>query len=266
MSFFDGLPIYYINLDRHRERNERLLRSFKECGIHSYRRISGFDGTKKRLRVLQADYQEALGNRQSAVVLSYFKLVQTFLFEEQSDYILMCDDDIDFFNALKIDFNFYDTLQYHNPEYYNLKVVTNDQASFHYYVPVAKLHKAPVTTYGQATIINKKWAELFLKRYNMLDEDISYESTIDVRPYKSNVNDSNPTWIIPNCDALNFDENTYIWRVFPCFHTEDSSVGIPTIDPQTYVDSLNACTNKLVLEELTFTDRRLTLESFREMQ
>lgn len=259
MNFFDGLPIYYINLDRQRDRSERLLQSFKECGIHEYRRISAIDGKQGRIKALLLDYHQPLNNPMSAIILSYFKLLQTFLRDEESDYILMCDDDCDFANVAKIDFNFYETLEVHNPEYYNLKTTALDRNTM---IPPAKLHKPEVLLYGQSTIVNKKWAEMFLSKYGMLEGNVTLESVVDVRPYTSNYANSDPGWILPAADALNFDEHTYIWRVFSCFHTEDTELTPYGMSKEDYMQEINRNTNSNLLEQLTNRDIRLTLETF----
>lgn len=220
-KFFQGLPIWFINLDSSEDRLNRILASFEEYGITQYRRIQAVDGRVRDLSVNPAPYHsKRLNSNEMAANLSYIKLINEFLNSEY-EYIVMCDDDADFKNSVHFDFNFYDTLKYHNPERYSLKVNALDLWPWFpekKAVPANELIAPTATSYGNATIINKAWGRKFLERYNVLGKESADIDGTLIYKYSKNINDE-PDFVIPTCDGLTFDEDTYVWRVFGVFES-----------------------------------------------
>lgn len=260
-KFFEGLPIYFVNLESEVARKNKFVDSLVSYGIKDYKRIDAFDGRGKSLNVKQSDFQVKLEGNQAAIILSYIRLLREFLNNESSDYILMCDDDVDFFNSVNIDFNFYDTLKYHKPELYNLKVVTLDiLTDVMIQIPPDVLIKPTYTSYGQATIINKQWVEMFLDKYHFHTGRLDENFLIDLTPYTQNLNNTKPDWIHPAIDAINFDEHAYLWRVFSCFPTINS-LTLP--NDKKYCEWLDFRTNDVVLNQLTCKNRIIDISAFK---
>ena len=229
-KFFNGLPIWFINLDSSEDRLNNIVNSFKEYGITEYRRIQAVDGKVQDLSVEKAEHHtKKLNSGEMAANLSYIKLINEFLNSEH-EHIVMCDDDVDFKNSVHFNFNFYDTLEFHNPEKYSLKLTALDLGPWFAEqddLPANKLIKPSSTSFGNATIINKPWAKKFLERYDVLDKDVDKIDRTLIYRYTQNINGL-PSFVIPACDSLTFDEDTYVWRVFGVF--DDFS----TLNPETF--------------------------------
>jgi hypothetical protein len=46
---FNDIPIYYINLKKHTNRNESLLNQFNKFGITNFKRIEAIDGNTQEI-------------------------------------------------------------------------------------------------------------------------------------------------------------------------------------------------------------------------
>lgn len=230
-KFFENLPIYYINLERSKERRDALVDSFKEYGIKNYIRVNAVDARNikddSRVKYLNCHGKfSEVGMGHYGAVLSYFKAYNEFL-KSPYEYAMICDDDMDFYNSVKMNFNFYDTLKYHRMKYYNLKTSTVNMLSVDVFrdqiqqdIKVNFLMKPSHLSYGWSSIINKKWADYILTKYKAHDikdyENFYYDAT----PYRYNYRNTHKTWIVPACDAISFDKHTFLWIVFSPSETE----------------------------------------------
>lgn len=218
-KFFKGLPIWFINLDSSTDRRDNMLNSFKKYGITEYRRISAIDGSENNLEIPAAIYHtKTLTSGEMAANLSYIKLMNEFI-NSDNEYILMCDDDVDFKNSTMLNFNFYETLKYHNPEKYSLKLNALDISYWFNEtnnVLPNRLIKPLSLSFGNATIINKNWAINFLKKYNVLNKKTEEIHKSFIYKYTENFGNLN-SFVIPACDAITFDEHTYVWKIFGVF-------------------------------------------------
>lgn len=214
--FFENLPIWFVNLKQSEDRYIRMKESLDKYGIKNYKRIDAVDGSTHDFRITRAPYhQKDLTSGEMAANLSYIKLIREFL-NSDLEYVLMCDDDVDFFNSTKMNFSFYDTLKYHKPATYSLKLNALDISYWFNesnHIETNKLIKPKSTSLGNATIINKAWAKQFLEKY---DVDTDNPNPNFIYKYNKNINNI-PSWIIPACDAITFDEHTYVWKVFGIF-------------------------------------------------
>lgn len=220
--FFDNLSIHYINLDSAKSRQIAMMRQFKDLGISLYKKINAVDGKSEDIEIAQHDHHDrALTIGETAAVISYIRLIKDFVLNSKNDFILMCDDDIDFSNSLKINFNFYDTLKYHNPTKYCLKVTALDIEYFFkedLFINPVELCHPNFTSYGNATIINKKWANSFISSIGSV-HDSEYElGKKAIIKYTNNKNNI-PSSVIPSCDAILFDNHSFVWRIFGVLNT-----------------------------------------------
>jgi glycosyltransferase involved in cell wall biosynthesis len=226
--FFKDLPIYFVNLDRATGRLQTLLDSFESNNIKNYTRIPAID-----VNTLQNDSNiiyspnhikfsnpiSSLGHY--ACLLSFFKTYNEFL-KSDYEYAFICEDDVDFSHSSKINFNFYDTLKYHNPEYYNLKTSAVNQnilKSEYCSYPVCELLKPDHLTYGWSSIVNKKWVKSFLERYNAIGISDYSNFIFDARGYAQNYNNSRSDYVVPAIDTISYDDHTFLWISFaPSVH------------------------------------------------
>lgn len=225
--FFEGLPIYVINLKRSKQRYIDMMKSFKKLGIKKYFRIEAIDAKniKDDSHIKYTESQETflrLGMGHLGAFLSYLIAYQHFVNSEY-EYAVISEDDIDFSNSQKINFNFYDTLKYHSPKYYNLKLHTSNLSisldGFITDIRAAELSKPSHLSFGSCHIINKKWAELFLSKYNkhehLVDENFKLtfsdkNNYFDDPFFYHRDNGKSPCAI----DWATFDEHTFLWPIF----------------------------------------------------
>jgi hypothetical protein len=217
--FFNGLPIWFINLDRTVDRLNEMLSRLESYGITEYKKISAVDGKSVDLSIPKPEFHNSPhSSGEMGAMLSYIKGLNEFMLSEH-EYVLICDDDVDFSNSLFLNFNFFDTLKYHNPSQYCLKLNALDIGYWHpesNYIEPNVLTKPNFSSFGNATIINKEWAMQFLKKYNVLGLDTNQIDRTFIYKYTNNVNNI-PKAVVATCDSLMFDEHSFVWRIFGVF-------------------------------------------------
>lgn len=225
-TFFNGLPIYFANLDRSPERLERLLDDFGKYGITEFKRVAAFDGKtlSEAPKVIYGDHQVPTfhdGNYGHwGIFLSYLKMMEEFL-KSDYEYGLFCDDDIDFYNSTKMNFNFYDTLEYHNPEFYNIR--TSIMYWEYYENPQlmpGKLQRPPYNVIGQASIFNRKWVEKFLDLYNPSRAALDENFVLDVSNFRTHY--TTPNSAVIAIDIVIEDEHALSLPIFKHIEYENS--------------------------------------------
>lgn len=221
--FFDGLPIWFINLDMSVDRKKKMIDQLNDLGITEYKIISAIDGVSNQLHIPNKNEGHAreLSSGEVGAVLSFFKLLNQFILSDK-DYVMMCDDDVDLTISKKINFNFFETLAYHNPNKYSLKLNSMWIDDYvHTHIPFGSFLKPQHLLYGNMTIVNKAWAKEFLTKYKALGINIDNSFIYDPSNYNLNFG-SAPLEVYPTCDSINFDEHTFLWRVFSV--TEEDSI------------------------------------------
>lgn len=166
--FFKNLPIFYINLDKSKDRNNYILESFKKNNIDLYFRVPAIDGNK-----LKKEYSHYnLTQSEVALFFSFKKALEMFL-ETQHEYCAIVEDDIDLDNSKNINFNFYETLKYHDPLEYVLQCAPTIQNTKYLSLKIKKRtpHKKEKLWGTPMMIINRVFAEKIIKEV-FYDEDI----------------------------------------------------------------------------------------------
>ncbi len=222
--FFKGLPIWFINLDRSEDRLKEMLDRLASYGIEEYKRIPAIDGTIVDLSIPKSEFHNSPhSSGEMGAMLSYIKLLNEFVLSDH-EYVLMCDDDVDFSNSLFLNFNFFDTLKYHSPDAYCLKVNALDISYWHpesNYIEPNVLTKPNFSSFGNATIINKLWAIQFLQKYEVLGLDTNQIDKTFIYKYTKNINNI-PRAVVATCDSLLFDEHSFVWRIFGVFDSDSN--------------------------------------------
>lgn len=257
-TFLKELPVWFINLDSSLDRRIKIVNDFDKYGIKRYEKISAIDGKNTNFISKRIPYHDRkLTSGEIGGVLSYLNAIQKFV-DSNLDYVLICDDDVNFYYSTKITFNFYDSLTYHNPKKYCLKLNALD---INYFFPEKeivfpnKLTKPSHTSYGNATIINKAWAIDFLNTYKHEFNVTRLEKSYLLKKYIKNINDI-PKAVIPSCDALTFTKDTFVWRVLGV--TDFESTMFPENTKQLILDPYNK-----VLDNYMKNINEITIEEFK---
>ena len=102
-----NIKIYYINLDKRKDRKKHMEEQFKKAGIKNYQRISAVDGSKlrnppsyivssygrKSLQKKKKDRGLDLTSGSVALALTYYKLFNR-ISKSKDDYCLIFEDDV----------------------------------------------------------------------------------------------------------------------------------------------------------------------------
>lgn len=157
-NFLKDVDIYYINMEKDIERNQYIINHFNINGINNALRIDAVDGQKEKQKINELSLSE------SGCSFSHLKAIKYFYENSNKDFAMICEDDLDINNIQKINFNFYDTLKYHNPEHYCLQLscVTRTNMEINFTLRLRSFWDFTTTAY----IINKKYAKVILDSYH----------------------------------------------------------------------------------------------------
>lgn len=172
--FFDGLPIFYINLDRSEDRNRIIIESFEKNMIKEYFRVSAVDGKKRNISFKNIGIK-GLSRYEAAALESHALAMLDFL-NTDYEYAAISEDDTNFDNSLKLKFNFYETLKIYNAEEYCLKLTNivrdHQQKDVSY-----KISNTQMEYWGAGLyVINRGFAKKFLSaiyKDSILSPDIN---------------------------------------------------------------------------------------------
>lgn len=156
--FFKDLPIYYINLDHRVDRNQYMVDQLNHLNIKKYFRISGVNP-----KDVQGLYDFAgLDEKHFSCSLANILAIKAF-YDSDDDFAMICEDDADFYNSKKINFNFYETLNYFNQDLYCLQTSysTREEFDINFNLQNTTFWHFNTTSY----IINRRYAELLLSTY-----------------------------------------------------------------------------------------------------
>lgn len=165
--FFENLPIYYINLDRRKDRLNHFIKQADILNLKNTFRIRAVDGNLINEKV------EGLSNLQIACSMSHLIALNEFL-NSKFEYAMICEDDVDLLNADKIDFNFCDLLNKIPPsiDCIQTSIVLRKEDIMPF-----KLKERSKFYFGTASyIVSKKYAEYLVSKY--------YKNSINLNVFK----------------------------------------------------------------------------------
>jgi len=201
-KFLKNVDLYYINLDKDINKNQYMINHLLENNIEKANRIIAIDGKNNNISVDELSFSE------SGCVLSHLKAIKNFYSKSKNDYGIICEDDLDLNNIKKINFSFYDTLKFYNPELYCLQLVslTREEMEIDF-----KLRPRTFWDFSTAGyIINKKYAKVLIDSYHTI-EDIynNFISKTYIDPRGGNINTR------PVSDELVYSLcQTYVFPIF----------------------------------------------------
>ena len=208
--FFEGLPIYYINLEYRKDRNTSMLNQFKDLGIKLYTRVNAVD---------KNNVQEFSGMSKSQVACStshIFALIE--FLKSNNDFAMIAEDDSDLSNSSKLCFNFYDIVEDSDQDYcLQTCVVTREEDFLYFFNKSRSFWDFGTTSY----IVNKKYAQKIVDMYY-------YNGSIHLDNFESkNIIDPRGGTIktVPVADELIYSLcETKVLPLFT-FHVSDSDIG-----------------------------------------
>jgi len=167
--FFNNLPIYYINLDRRTDRNALMLQQFKKLNITNFKRISAIDATKivdNNMPMLST-----LSRQELACVSSHIMALIEFL-DSTNEYAMICEDDADLRNSLKLSFNFKELFDIQNAGCLQTCIVLREEDMLNFSI----IKRSPWYFSTASYIINRSYARKILDLYYYRYDAINFDS------------------------------------------------------------------------------------------
>ena len=98
-NFFKEIPLYYINLENRKDRNDYMMEHLEKQGCKEYYRINAFSPDMLSENVLQDGKDLGTTIYETAATFSHILAVKTYLENSSSDYVIITEDDVDFDNV-----------------------------------------------------------------------------------------------------------------------------------------------------------------------
>jgi GR25 family glycosyltransferase involved in LPS biosynthesis len=169
--FFHDLPVYFINLDRRKDRLDYFLDHAAVLGINSVHRFKAVDGSDITKKI------DGLSNVQIACSTSHILVLKEFL-KSKFNFAMICEDDVDLSNSQKINFNFYELLE-HMPkpvECIQTSLVLRKEDVMPFKISQRSMFYFSTASY----IISREYAQYLIDKYytNIVDLSIFQNSYV----------------------------------------------------------------------------------------
>lgn len=208
-----GLPkIYYINLDRSKDRNLYMLKQFKKYNITNFERVSATDYLNTNIKdiVINDTLEKESG---LCTTYTHLKTIKKFLNSDE-DYAIICEDDVDFSTSENWTFCWKDIFNNINNKIDILQMCISTRLdmdiNFH-------LHNRSFWDFNcTAYFINKKIAKKILDEY-LVDNKINLSNYKYRKIFDKQNKDSYQTIRIPTNEEIIYNvkkETTYSMPLF----------------------------------------------------
>lgn len=211
--FFNNLPIYYINLDRRTDRNTLMLQQFEELDITNFKKISAIDATK-----IVNSNAPTLSKQHYACTSSHIMALIEFL-HSGNEYAMICEDDVDLRNSLKLSFNFKELFDIQNAGCLQTCIVLREEDTLTFNI----IKRSPWYFSTASYIIDRPYAkkilDLYYYRHDAIDFDLFMRYSVpDPRGGTFNIE--------PTADQLMYDvDDTNSFPIFTVMLTASDILG-----------------------------------------
>lgn len=206
--------VYYINLDRSKDRNIHIVNQFNFYGIHNYEKISATDFQNMEKSNIFKDINiEKLRDVELAIISSHIRAIKKF-YDSEEDWCIIFEDDIDL--SLSGYWNFdWETLFQNLPK--NLKILqmslsTRVSMDINFHLHHVSHWDFNLTGY----LISREGAEVILKRY-LVDSKIDLSSYVYTMVYDKENYSTFSTEKIPTAERIIYtacEKDTYSIPIF----------------------------------------------------
>jgi hypothetical protein len=163
--FFNQLPIYYINLEERKDRDNLIIDQINKYKIKDFTRINAISKKDICEEKYEMSKQELACSKSHMLALKHFLLTD-------KEFALICEDDVDLSNCEKINFNLLDifTENKNNLICIQTSIATRKEIDIDF-----NLHKRSFWDFGTMSyIINKKYAKTLIDFYFINNEESFY--------------------------------------------------------------------------------------------
>lgn len=165
--FLKNIPIYYINLKNRTDRNELMLNQFDKFNIKNFKRIEAIDKNNIKL------FNNEMSSSEIACSSSHLIAIKEFL-KSTSSFALICEDDLDISNILKLNFSFNDFSKNIVGDYcLQTSVATREEIPLDFQIKKRSFWDFGTMSY----IINRDYAEKLISNY-FINNKISFDGFI----------------------------------------------------------------------------------------
>lgn len=183
-KFIDKYPIYYINLNTRKDRNDYIIKHFLENKINNFYRIEGNSPSMISDKIIKIGKDFGVTEYETASSYSHINAIKYFFENSNLEYGFFCEDDVDLFNLNKIEFTVNDLFKrLNNPECIQLGISTREDIA-----PNFKAHiRGPWDFNCSFYVMTRCYAKKLLNNYYN-DNVYTLENFIkvDILDYRNN--------------------------------------------------------------------------------
>lgn len=168
--------VYYINLDDDVDRKVASEEQFDTYGV-SYTRISGYDGRKSNLfEHLTGRYPPMMNSKEVGASLSHLKAINYWYCNSDSEYAIICEDDVSFVTVDYWPFNWDDIISNlpYDWEIFQMAIINDMQVS-------ANLHHRYINDFSAACYLIKRDYAKRLLSYHVHGEKYKLDNGVKPR-------------------------------------------------------------------------------------
>jgi GR25 family glycosyltransferase involved in LPS biosynthesis len=163
MNIFDNIEIYCINLENRSDRKKYIKEHFSKLNINNFSFIKAHPP-----ETMDKDYLEyalSFGMEPGEAACGYSSLfaIIKFLQESDKEYLLVCEDDVDLSNVLKIKFNMFDLFKVFEVDVKCIQLATSTRADIEFNPSVRS--RSPWDFNTTAYILTKEYASMVYSKY-----------------------------------------------------------------------------------------------------
>lgn len=173
LSKLEGFgPIYVINMERSKDRKQYIEEHFKKYKVSSYQFVKAIDGSQENLdSILINTKNNTVSKGESACSISHLKAISQWLDNSDSDYAIICEDDVSLDTVNFWDFTWDEFLKSVNKNYdiLQMSIINN-------FVVNPRLHLREFSDWSaSAYLIKRSYAEKLIKKH-VVDDKYIFES------------------------------------------------------------------------------------------
>jgi GR25 family glycosyltransferase involved in LPS biosynthesis len=160
---FDNIEIYCINLENRTDRRAYIKEHFSKLNINNFSFVKAY--SPKEMDKDYLDHAVSFGMEPEEAASGYSSLfaIKQFLEESDKDYLLVCEDDVDLSNILKIKFNISELFTIFEVDVKCIQLAVSTRTDIQFNPNVRS--RGPWDFNATAYILTKEYARMVCNKY-----------------------------------------------------------------------------------------------------
>jgi GR25 family glycosyltransferase involved in LPS biosynthesis len=163
MSISDNIEVYCINLENRIDRRLYIKDHFFKLNINNFSFVKAHSPETMDKNYLEYALSFGMDPGEAACGYSSLMAIKKFLDESDKDYLMVCEDDVDLSNILKIKFNIYDLFKVFEIDVKCIQLATSTRTDINFNPNVR--NRGPWDFNTTAYILTKEYANMIYKKY-----------------------------------------------------------------------------------------------------